>query len=53
MAPALARLNVARLQTALMQAAQVDRMIKGLRAKQFAGDAWDAMLQLALQVARS
>jgi len=53
MAPALARLNVARLQAALMQAAQVDRMIKGLRAKQFAGDAWDAMLQLALQVARS
>ncbi len=53
MAPALARLNVARLQAALMQAAQVDRMIKGLRAKQFTGDAWDAMLQLALQVARS
>jgi DNA polymerase-3 subunit delta len=27
-------------------------MIKGLRAKAFAGDAWDAMLQLALKVAR-
>jgi DNA polymerase-3 subunit delta len=36
----------------LAQAAQVDRMIKGLRAKQFAGDTWDAMLQLALKVAR-
>ena len=35
----------------LQQAAQVDKMVKGLRAKQFAGDAWDAMLQLALKVA--
>jgi DNA polymerase-3 subunit delta len=26
-------------------------MVKGLRAKAFAGDAWDAMLQLALRVA--
>ena len=52
MAPALARLSVDTLQSALAQAAQVDRMIKGLRAKQFAGDTWDAMLQLALKVAR-
>lgn len=52
MAPALARLSVSTLETALAQAAQVDRMIKGLRAKQFAGDTWDAMLQLALKVAR-
>lgn len=52
MAPALARLSASTLQTALAQAAQVDRMIKGLRAKQFTGDAWDAMLQLALKVAR-
>lgn len=52
MAPALARLSASTLQAALTQAAQVDRMIKGLRAKQFAGDTWDAMLQLALKVAR-
>ncbi len=51
-APALARLSASTLQTALAQAAQVDRMIKGLRARQFTGDVWDAMLQLALEVAR-
>jgi DNA polymerase III subunit delta len=27
-------------------------MVKGLRAPAFAGDAWDAMLQLGLRVAR-
>jgi DNA polymerase-3 subunit delta len=27
-------------------------MIKGLRAKAYAGDAWDALAQLALTVAR-
>lgn len=53
MAPALARLSLATLQTALAQAAQVDRMIKGLRAKQFAGDTWDALLQLSLNVTRA
>jgi DNA polymerase-3 subunit delta len=52
MAPALARLSVRTLEAAMAQAAQVDRMIKGLRAKQFAGDSWDAMLQLALKIAR-
>ena len=52
MAPALARLSVDTLESALAQAAQVDRMIKGLRPKQFAGDTWDAMLQLALNIAR-
>lgn len=52
MAPALARLSASTLQSALAQAAQVDRMIKGLRARQFTGDAWDAMLQLALKIAR-
>jgi DNA polymerase III subunit delta len=36
----------------LQEAAQVDKMIKGLRARAFAGDTWDAMLQLALKVAR-
>ncbi|MDL2357261.1 MAG: DNA polymerase III subunit delta [Pseudomonadota bacterium] len=52
MAPALRRVGMATLEQALQDAAQVDKMIKGLRARDFAGDAWDAMLQLALKVAR-
>ena len=52
MEPALRRVSLAVLEQALQDAAQVDKMIKGLRAKAFAGDAWDAMLQLALKVAR-
>jgi DNA polymerase-3 subunit delta len=51
MEPALRRISMVTLEAALQQAAQVDKMVKGLRAKQFAGDAWDAMLQLALRVA--
>jgi len=51
MEPALRRMSLPTLEAALQQAAQVDKMVKGLRAKQFAGDAWDAMLQLALKVA--
>jgi DNA polymerase III subunit delta len=52
MEPALRRVSLATLERALQDAAQVDKMIKGLRSKQFGGDAWDAMLQLALRVAR-
>lgn len=52
MEPALRRLSMATLQAAMQQAAQVDRLIKGLRAPALAGDAWEAMLQLALNVAR-
>jgi len=52
MEPALRRVPLATLEAAMQQAAQVDKMVKGLRAKSFAGDAWDAMLQLALKVAR-
>jgi DNA polymerase-3 subunit delta len=52
MEPALRRVSLATLERALQDAAQVDKMVKGLRAKAFAGDAWDAMLQLALKVAR-
>ncbi len=52
MEPALRRISLATLEGAMRQAAQVDKMIKGLRAKAYAGDAWDAMLQLALNVAR-
>ena len=52
MPAALGRLKLSTLQTALREAAQVDRMIKGLRSRQFAGDPWDALLQLALRVAK-
>ena len=52
MAPALNRLKLSTLQQAMSQGAQIDRMIKGLRSKKFAGDAWDALLQLALKVAK-
>ena len=52
MEPALRRLSLPVLEAALQDAAQVDKMVKGLRAKAYAGDAWDAMLQLALTVAR-
>jgi DNA polymerase-3 subunit delta len=53
MEPALRRVSLATLQTALQEAAQVDKMVKGLRAKAFAGDPWDALLQLGLRVAGS
>jgi len=53
MGPALARVKLPTLQQALSQSAQVDRMIKGLRTKMFAGDPWDALLQLALRVAKT
>ncbi|HXA47340.1 MAG TPA: DNA polymerase III subunit delta [Burkholderiaceae bacterium] len=52
MEPALRRLKLSTLESALQQAAQIDKMIKGLRAKAFAGDAWDALLQLGLRIAR-
>ena len=52
MGPALTRVKLSTLKQALSESAQVDRMIKGLRAKDFAGDPWDALLQLALRVAK-
>jgi DNA polymerase-3 subunit delta len=52
MDPALRRLKLSTLEAALQEAAQIDKMVKGLRAKAFAGDAWDALLQLGLKVAR-
>jgi DNA polymerase III subunit delta len=52
MESALRRLSLATLEHALQEAAQVDKMVKGLRAKSFAGDPWDALLQLGLRVAR-
>lgn len=48
---AVHRLSLPMLQKALQDAAQIDRMIKGLRAKDFAGNAWDGILQLGLTVA--
>jgi DNA polymerase-3 subunit delta len=51
MEPALRRLSLKQLEAALQEAAQIDKMIKGLRAKAYAGDAWDAMLQLGLKIA--
>jgi DNA polymerase-3 subunit delta len=44
---ALPRVSAARLGTALLHAARIDRMIKGLAD----GDVWDEFLQLALRVA--
>ena len=49
---ALRRLPLPFLEQTLQQAAQVDRMIKGLRARTFAGDAWDGILQLGLAIAQ-
>jgi DNA polymerase-3 subunit delta len=53
MEPALRRVSLGTLQAALQEAAQIDKMVKGLRAKAFAGDAWDALLQLGLRVAKA
>lgn len=49
---ALRRLPMALLQEALQEAASIDRMVKGLRSKQHAGDQWDALLQLGLTLAQ-
>lgn len=53
MEPALRRLPLSTLEAALQEAAEIDKMVKGLRAKEFAGDAWDALLQLGLKIASS
>lgn len=52
MEPALRRLKQSTLEAALQDAAQIDKMVKGLRARQFAGDAWDALLQLGMKIAQ-
>ena len=49
---AMRRLSLPLLEKALRDASQVDRLIKGLRARTFAGDAWDGMLQLGLMIAQ-
>ena len=50
--PALKRLSVETLKAAQQDAAQIDKMSKGLRSDTHAGDPWDALLQLGLKVAR-
>ena len=52
MEPAVRRLSLASLQACLQQSAQIDRLIKGLRARTLAGDAWDALREVALTIAR-
>jgi DNA polymerase-3 subunit delta len=49
---ALRRLSLPLLQAALQESAQIDKMVKGLRSKAHSGDAWDALLQLTLKIAR-
>ncbi|MDR0934612.1 MAG: DNA polymerase III subunit delta [Burkholderiaceae bacterium] len=50
---ALRRLSANTLLQALRQAAQVDKVIKGLRVETLTDDAWDALLQLGLAITRS
>jgi len=49
---ALRRLPLPLLKDALREAAQIDRMVKGLKPRGFSGDAWDALLQLGLKIAQ-
>jgi DNA polymerase-3 subunit delta len=49
---ALRRLPLPFLQGALREAAQIDRMVKGLKPRGFSGDSWDALLQLGLKIAQ-
>jgi len=50
MESALRRLSLKQLEQALRQAAQIDKLIKGLRVSTLAGDAWNAVLQLSLSL---
>lgn len=49
---ALRRLSLAQLQAALREAAQIDKIVKGLKAATLSGDCWDALLQLGLKIAK-
>lgn len=50
---ALKRVNLETLKAAQQDAAQIDKMVKGLQAKAFSGDVWDALLQLSLKIAKN
>jgi DNA polymerase III subunit delta len=52
MGAALRRLKLGTLKEAQQEAAQIDKMAKGLRADAYSGDAWDALLQLGLKLAQ-
>ena len=52
MGTALRRLNIDQLKSAQQEAAQIDKMAKGLRADAYSGDAWDALMQLGLKLAQ-
>lgn len=47
---ALQRNSLSKLTKALQDTAQIDRMIKGLKSNQFAGDTWDALSQVGLHI---
>lgn len=53
MGMALQRLNLKSLKNAQQEAAQIDKMAKGLRTDHHVGDAWDALLQLGLRLAKA
>lgn len=48
---ALQYLDIEKLQLALQQAAQVDKLVKGLQVETLLDDSWDALLQLSLSIA--
>ena len=50
---AVNRLEKKDLQIALQQTAQIDKIIKGLRSDSWMDDAWDALMQLGLFIART
>jgi DNA polymerase-3 subunit delta len=51
MEPALRRLDRESLSMALQQCAQIDKMVKGLRAPACNGDPWNTLLQLGVHIA--
>lgn len=45
------RINITLLQTALKQAAQIDKIIKGIVVKTTINNAWDSLIQLCIKLA--
>ena len=50
---AVKRLEKKELQIAMQQTAQIDKIVKGLRPDAWMDDAWDALMQLGLSIART